>query len=449
MTKKTAITSSAAAALAVAGVLLFNQPSAIIVPVNPRVLQLDPSNFVFAGKGFTRYELERNDGTGWKPSPWTVACAKEFEMFRAVAGHGGEIDLPGGTTAEGASRVIARRADGLMAVCYQAAGAMRVAFVREVAGVVATYDLNAGYFGYGAESAWAGNKLFVVGSDPAVGSVFDLDVSEDTFPTITENELALFHDPTYSLRWPSITVANGGVVASWYLQVTTGTKARVAYRNPAGTWTDGVVQLPSILETSQTAGTAVLATHPASGQVWLTGNKDSLNELPLVVFDADESLTIAEEKILVHGYPNNGVSNPCAFHGELPMNYRMWPEGDKMMFIGNAREFKVMPAPYYFSLTPLVYFSADAAGNTAFIRKTTDFLWTERVYPDYACVDGKIYGWPISTNATTWPPRDGGSLVAEDGSVLTAVDDYLPLLVCFEAKAIGYASGGQLKLNLL
>lgn len=379
-----------------------------------------------------RYEVEANGGVVGVTSNGQFAAAiqPETTFFRLRLTQPGELELPDGQGL--VSRKIARRAgDGLNAYCYPGPGVMRVALFRDI-GAAVTFDVPSYLFGMGCECAFAGDNLMVAGSNPDFGTVLDFSVSRDWPPAISENSAWVSdYDPGYTLRWPWATgLASGGFVATWYQQRQDGLHALVAYRSPGGQWTAAEVDVMGYAVSSQTAGNTLAVQHPGDGSVWVCGVKDSwgvftVARLDEVIVENDFQLAFRDNILVTHGWAHNGVVDPCAFDSEFPSNFRVVQEGDKLRVLGNAYGFKVPIQSPYLKVDRLVSYTVTADATKSAPTLTSN--WTERVWPDYAWVDGKAYMFPVATNATEWPSTYNSPLVLDGAGTVAVSERWIPL----------------------
>lgn len=367
----------------------------------------------------------------WRLSPRNIAMAKPSEYFQLVAGPTGEFELPGGS--ELSCRHIVRRSDGLNAYAYDA-GVLRIALFRDV-GEPFTFDLPDIGFSLGVELAFAGNKLYVVTSEPALGTIAELEVSSDWPPVVSPVTAHLVDQPDGNLRWPSaLGLKSGGMVAQWYLQGGDNHAARVVYRHSFSgisevpEWSDQVVNFPAMLPTNNAAGVNNLAQHPATGQVWLFGIRDSKHEFPCVIFDAGETLVKSFDKILTNGYPMNGVVDPLAFDGELPDKFRVMPVGANLRVVGNAyHDFIINNTTDegWMKLTKLVTFDIAGDGVCSLVGYTDHYC--ERSTPDYAYVNGQVWMTVTPPDTNHFPGRYEQTLTRDsDGFELSPLGSWTP-----------------------
>lgn len=379
-----------------------------------------------------RYEVEANDKVIGVTSngQFTAPIRPEMTWFRLRLTQPGEIVLPDGQGIK--SRNIARRtSDGLNAYCYPGPGSMRVALFRDI-GEAITFDLPSSPFGLGVECAFAGDNLMVVGSNPDFGSVLDFSISRDWPPVITENSAWVSdYDPTYSLRWPwAAGLSSGGFVATWYEQRSDGLHAFVAYRSPGGQWTAADVDLMGYSVSTQTAGNALVVQHPEDGSVWVCGVKDSWGVLTAARLDeklveSDFQLVFRDNVMIADGWPQDGVVDPCAFDSELPINFRVVPENAVLRVLGNAYGFMVVIPSPYLKIDQLVSYTVTA--NVTKSVPTLSSNWTERVQPDYAWADGRVFMFPVATNTTQWPSTYDAPLVLDRGGTVAINERWLPI----------------------
>lgn len=366
----------------------------------------------------------------WGLSPKTVPMVKEQEYFRLETGPTGEFELPGG--GEMTCRHIVRRDDGLNAYAYNA-GILRVALFRDV-GAPFTFDLPGISFSLGVELAFVGSKLYVATGEPTIGTIAEVDVSSDWPPVVGPQVTThLVDQPDGRLRWPAVCgLKNGGLVAQWYLQGGENHSARVVYRNPNAMspeqeWQDQVVNFPAKMPTNNAAGRNEICQHPATGQVWLLGIRDSKHELPCVVFDAHGTLEKAFEKILTNGYPVNGVVDPCAFDGELPQWFRVVPVGDNLRIMGNAyHDFVVINTVDFgwCKLTKLVTFDVSSDGKVTLVGYTNGYC--ERCSPDYAYVNDAALMCPTPPDTIEFPRAKNAILTRDiDGLVISPLAHWI------------------------
>lgn len=374
------------------------------------------------------------DGSApWRLSPKAVHMARTQEYFRLEVGPTGEFELPGGGELQ--CRHIARRADGLNAYAYNA-GVLRVALFRDV-GPPFTFDIPGIGYTHGMEVAFAGSTLYVVTGEASVGTVAAVEVSSD-WPPVVGPEVAvhMIDQPDGRLRWPAVCgLKSGGMVAQWYLQGGDQHSARIVYRHPfaglpfagAPEWSDYTVDFPALLPTNNAAGRNQLCQHPATGQVWLLGIRDSKHELPCVVFDARETLVKAFDKVLTNGYPMNGVVDPCAFDGELPQWFRVVPHGDKLRVTGNAQKDFVVnnnTDAGWMKLTKLVTFDVAGDGAVTLVGYTGNYC--ERCSPDYAYVAGDVLMNPTPPDTDHFPRAKEAVLTRDsDGAVVSELGRWI------------------------
>lgn len=390
----------------------------------------------------------------WRLSPKTVYMGREQEYFRVEYGPTGEFELPGGGELQ--CRHIARRADGLNAYAYNA-GVLRVAFFRDVGSPV-TIDIPGVGFGLGLELAFAGSTLYIVGSEPSVGTIVELEVSSDWPPVVgPEARIHQIDQPDGQLRWPAICgLKNGGMVAQWYIQGGANHSARVVYRHKfpafpgsAPEWSDQVINFPAMMPTNNSAGRNIVCQHPATGHVWLLGIRDSKHELPCVVLEATDNLTKLWDKVLTNGYPHNGQVDPCAFDGEYPQWFRVVPVGDKLRVTGNAYHdfITVMTTNAgWLKLTKLVTFDVSGDGIVGLVGYTNNYC--ERVSPDYAYINGATFLHPTPADTTLYPHAEEATMTRDDGLEVSPVGRWA--VVGQGAREVAYLRrDGQAVINRL
>lgn len=442
-----------AAAALIGGLLIVIPPAPSPLPVLSIARAGNNVTLNWQTKPGIRYEVEANDAVIGVTSngQFTVPIAPEMKWFRLRLTQPGELELPGG---EGLScRQIARRtSDGLNAYCYPGAGVMRVALFQDIGDAV-TFDVPSYLFGMGVACAFAGDSLMIVGSNPDYATVLDFSISGDWPPVITENSAWVSdYDPTYSLRWPwAAGLTSGGFVATWYQQRQDGLHALVAYRSPAGNWTAAEVDVMGYSVSTQTAGNALVVQHPEDGSVWVCGVKDSWGVLTVARLDEkivenDFQLVFRDNVMIADGWPHDGVVDPCAFDSELPINFRVVPENAVLRVLGNAYGFMVVIPSPYLKVDRLVSYTV-----TANVTKSTPTLssnWTERVQPDYAWADGRVFMFPVATNAAQWPSTYDAPLVLDRSGTVAVNQRWLPIAA--GARALAYRKpDGKVVVNRL
>ncbi len=399
-----------------------------------------------------RYALMRKDSLSdeaWKLGEKESPTYGNEGYYRVEVGATGETEFPGSTD-KCIQRIIAQRADGLNAFGYPIEGGWRIAFFRDM-GEIYTTDIPLDWT-LGVEMAFSGEKLFIVSADIFYGSVREITVSNDWPPVIGESySVHEFDSPPseepHSIRWPGACgLQNGKFVAVWYLQVGTGLKTLTAYRNSAGEWSEQVSDLYGSVYSTQRAGWAVPVQHPADGTLWIFGIKDSWGILTAHRYSAGSTLNSLGTVHISNCSPVDGVYDPYAIHPEVPENFRVIADGDKLRVLVNAREFITCPAPGFLSVTHLLTHTIDAVGNKANLAFTN--LWTERLEPDYAWVVGKIYMFSVPPTSTTWPSKFNNPLLRDDNNqTVSIVDQWLPIAA--GRKELIYPRGGKLWLNRL
>ncbi len=281
-----------------------------------------------------------------------------------------------------------QRMDGLHA---------RVAY-RSAAGDWTEADVD--LMGYSVSSQTAGNCIVV--QHPADDSVWICGV-KDSWGVLTAARLNEVQLRAAAPPAPTVTIrpiSGGNVELSWPAQP--GMRYAVESKTVAG-W-----QTRAVTANSNAVFAAVS---------------------PLEVFRVRQSvgteLVFSDNLMIAHGWPHNGVVDPCAFDGELPTHFRVVPEGDKLRVLGNGYGFMVLPVQGFLKLDRLVSYTVTASGLKSVPTLTSN--WTERVTPDYAWANGQVFMYPVATNASMWPSSYDMPLVRDGSGTLAVIERWLPL----------------------
>ena len=357
-----------------------------------------------------------------------------------------EIDLPGGT--EVVQRRIARSPDGVNFYGYYEGNTLTVAAFMDDGRVAKLASLNRAYFELGCEMTFAAGRLFVMGSAAQMGSVWQYDVTG--WPvSVTAHPPELFLDPQFLIRWPVIAShPDGRVMAVWYEQGA-GTFGRVAYRNAAGVWTEGIYDMCGYVYNEQPAGIFDVV---AVGEGFEVGAiKDSWIQYMQSRFAAGETLEQVSAGLIIHGFPYHGdqvANRECVPHGEFAYYFRMYPNGDGVRVLYNNYDFLVTyPGGMWLSSTCLSYCAVAADGSITSIRMTAQR--TERGFMDYAVAGGKIYLFPVNPYGEAWPDLNASPLHCEDGSLVATGARALPIGALEDPPILVYSQGNKLKVRWL